>query len=55
MFVIRLLKVLPSTTAEMHGVFITEIQIFDQALIANKAIEDYRICNQEVVMFKIDF
>lgn len=51
----HLRKVLPLTIFESQGAFMAKRQIFDQALTANEAIENYRAKKKEGVIFKIDF
>lgn len=51
----RLRKVMPSTIFKLQGAFLAGRQILDQALIANKAIEDTHMKKKDGVVLKLDF
>ena len=49
----RLRKVMPSTISKAQGAFLAGRHILDQALIANKAIEDTHMKKKEGIMLKL--
>lgn len=51
----RMKRVLPNTISSSQGTFVVGRQILDQVLMTNEVIDDYKLHNEEGVIFKIDF
>ena len=51
----RLQSVFGDTISKSQEAFVAGRQILDVVLVANKMVEDYKRCNKEGLIFKIDF
>ena len=51
----KLQSVLGDTISKSQEAFVAGRQILDVVLVANKMVEDYKRCNKEGLIFKIDF